>query len=267
MYEVPADSGGSGPGRLCRRAAGAGRAARPIWTSGGELVDRDQRAQADAARSPWSASTSSCRMPTSACARRCTTRRWRTGGDVEVRWINSEELERGRGLGRSWSRWMASSCRAALATAASRARSLGRALGAGEQGALPGSVPGHAGDGHRVGPSRRWAATSPTAPSSTPTPASRDRPDARSAGHRGHGWHDAAGDVSLPVGAGHQAAAAYGGPMVEERHRHRFEFNNAYRDLLDEAGLVFQRPVARRAIGRDRRTGRPSLYAGQPVSS
>jgi CTP synthase len=26
---------------------------------------------------------------------------------------------------------------------------------------------------------------------------------------------------------------------VEERHRHRFEFNNAYRSLLEEAGLVY----------------------------
>ena len=28
-------------------------------------------------------------------------------------------------------------------------------------------------------------------------------------------------------------------PQVEERHRHRYEVNNAYRDQLEEAGLVF----------------------------
>jgi CTP synthase len=38
---------------------------------------------------------------------------------------------------------------------------------------------------------------------------------------------------------GTKAAEAYGVPEVEERHRHRFEVNNAYRDLLAEAGLVF----------------------------
>ncbi len=38
---------------------------------------------------------------------------------------------------------------------------------------------------------------------------------------------------------GTKAAAAYGVPDVEERHRHRFEVNNAYRDLLAKAGLVF----------------------------
>ncbi len=36
-----------------------------------------------------------------------------------------------------------------------------------------------------------------------------------------------------------RAAAAYGQPQVAERHRHRFEFNNTYRDQLGEAGLVF----------------------------
>jgi CTP synthase len=38
---------------------------------------------------------------------------------------------------------------------------------------------------------------------------------------------------------GTQAAAAYGADLVEERHRHRFEFNNAYRVLLEEAGMVY----------------------------
>jgi CTP synthase len=38
---------------------------------------------------------------------------------------------------------------------------------------------------------------------------------------------------------GTKAATAYQKSVVEERHRHRFEVNNAYRDLLSEAGLVF----------------------------
>ncbi len=38
---------------------------------------------------------------------------------------------------------------------------------------------------------------------------------------------------------GTKAAAAYGVAEVQERHRHRFEVNNAYRDLLSEAGLTF----------------------------
>ncbi len=35
------------------------------------------------------------------------------------------------------------------------------------------------------------------------------------------------------------AANAYQQSMVEERHRHRFELNNAYRELLSQGGMVF----------------------------
>lgn len=38
---------------------------------------------------------------------------------------------------------------------------------------------------------------------------------------------------------GTRAAAAYGCSTTEERHRHRFEVNNAYRSVLREAGLLF----------------------------
>ena len=34
------------------------------------------------------------------------------------------------------------------------------------------------------------------------------------------------------------AAAAYGQDEISERHRHRYEFNNAYRQQLEEAGLI-----------------------------
>ncbi|NCC95116.1 MAG: CTP synthetase, partial [Opitutae bacterium] len=34
------------------------------------------------------------------------------------------------------------------------------------------------------------------------------------------------------------AAAAYGQETISERHRHRYEFNNAYREQLEAAGLV-----------------------------
>jgi CTP synthase len=39
--------------------------------------------------------------------------------------------------------------------------------------------------------------------------------------------------------AGTRAGAAYATDLVQERHRHRFEFNNKYRSLLEEAGMVF----------------------------
>ena len=36
-----------------------------------------------------------------------------------------------------------------------------------------------------------------------------------------------------------RAFEAYGKELVEERHRHRYEFNNAFKDLLEEKGMAF----------------------------
>ena len=38
---------------------------------------------------------------------------------------------------------------------------------------------------------------------------------------------------------GSLARETYGATRIEERHRHRYEVNNAYREQLAEAGLVF----------------------------
>ncbi|MDD4874302.1 MAG: CTP synthase [Dehalococcoidales bacterium] len=39
--------------------------------------------------------------------------------------------------------------------------------------------------------------------------------------------------------AGTHAADAYGKAEIYERHRHRYEFNNDYRDILNKAGMVY----------------------------
>jgi CTP synthase len=38
---------------------------------------------------------------------------------------------------------------------------------------------------------------------------------------------------------GSKARAAYGQDEVQERHRHRWEFNNSYRASFEEAGIIF----------------------------
>jgi len=38
---------------------------------------------------------------------------------------------------------------------------------------------------------------------------------------------------------GSRAATAYSKNLVDERHRHRYEFNNDYRDILAKAGMVY----------------------------
>ena len=38
---------------------------------------------------------------------------------------------------------------------------------------------------------------------------------------------------------GTKAFAAYGSDLIQERHRHRYEFNNKYKETLENAGLLF----------------------------
>ncbi len=46
------------------------------------------------------------------------------------------------------------------------------------------------------------------------------------------------GSYPCTLAEGTAARRAYGRPEISERHRHRFEFNNAYRERLRQAGLV-----------------------------
>lgn len=46
------------------------------------------------------------------------------------------------------------------------------------------------------------------------------------------------GAYDCAIKPGTLAEKLYGQPLISERHRHRYEFNNAYRDQLSEAGLV-----------------------------
>jgi CTP synthase len=46
------------------------------------------------------------------------------------------------------------------------------------------------------------------------------------------------GDYPCNITPGTHTAAAYDTDHIVERHRHRFEFNNAYRDILEEHGFV-----------------------------
>ena len=47
------------------------------------------------------------------------------------------------------------------------------------------------------------------------------------------------GAYDAALAPGSLAAEVYGSERVSERHRHRYEVNNAYRPQLEEAGLVF----------------------------
>jgi len=45
------------------------------------------------------------------------------------------------------------------------------------------------------------------------------------------------GSYDCELKKGSRTAKAYGAPLISERHRHRYEFNNSYRDSLEQKGL------------------------------
>ncbi len=47
------------------------------------------------------------------------------------------------------------------------------------------------------------------------------------------------GNYPCQLVPGSRAADAYKQDLVYERHRHRFEFNNQFRDILEKAGMVY----------------------------
>ncbi|MGY1742765.1 CTP synthase [Blastococcus sp. SYSU D01050] len=59
------------------------------------------------------------------------------------------------------------------------------------------------------------------------------------AGERDMGGTMRLGSYPAALQRGSVVAAAYGSTEITERHRHRYEVANAYRDRLSEAGLVF----------------------------
>ena len=68
------------------------------------------------------------------------------------------------------------------------------------------------------------------------------------------------GAQAVELAEGTRVREIYSGkPVVSERHRHRYEVNNAYRQQLADAGLVDQRHLRGGAARRDRRASRSSL--------
>ncbi|MDY6917108.1 MAG: CTP synthase [Chloroflexota bacterium] len=71
----------------------------------------------------------------------------------------------------------------------------------------------------------------------TPYPVVDLLPDQRDV--EGKGGTMRLGGYPCQLVPGTRAAQAYGEDLVYERHRHRYEFNNEFREVLGEAGLVF----------------------------
>ena len=75
----------------------------------------------------------------------------------------------------------------------------------------------------------------------TPHPVISTMADQRDvvAGERDMGGTMRLGLYPAALQPGTRVEEMYGSTLVEERHRHRYEVNNAYRSVLEQAGLVF----------------------------
>ena len=157
---------------------------------------------------------------------------------VRVRRVEAEELERPRGRGGPVAGSTACWSPAASACGGSRGRSRrsatrGRAASRSSASAWacsarPSSSPGAC---------SAWR--TPTAPSSTrrrQNPVIGLMEDQAHVRKRGGTMRLGAWPCELAPGA--WRAQAYGADAIEERHRHRYEFNNAYRKRFEENGLV-----------------------------
>ena len=62
------------------------------------------------------------------------------------------------------------------------------------------------------------------------------------------------GSYDCALTPGSRSRAAYGTDNIKERHRHRFEYNDAYRAQLEAAGLIVGAPTPRAAWSRSSRS-------------
>lgn len=67
------------------------------------------------------------------------------------------------------------------------------------------------------------------------------------------------GSYPCKIEPGTLAHRVYGEDLISERHRHRYEVNNAFRQQLVDAGLTVSGNLAGRPARRDDRDRRPSL--------
>ena len=103
---------------------------------------------------------------------------------------------------------------------------------------MPRPVPRAPRDDHRLRPQRAGPRGRQQLRVRQPLAAQGDRPHGRPARGGRLRRHDATRCLPARLRPGSKVAAAYGEPIVYERHRHRYEFNNRYRAPMEDAGLL-----------------------------
>ena len=218
------------------------------------------------ARSPSSASTRTCATPTRASPRRSSTRASPTTRACTCAGSRAATSRR-PARWRCSATWTASWCRAASASAASRARSPRSATRARRSVPFFGICLGM--QVATIEFARNvvgWA----DANSSEFDPQSEHQVIdllADQANVTDKGGTMRLGAYRCALREGSLAARAYGKPEIEERHRHRYELNNKYAQQLTSRGLVLSRQVRGPRAGRDRRAAGPPVVPGGAVPS
>ena len=239
-----------GPAVPRRRLDGVGRPAAP-------------GAPARRTRSPsrWSASTSTCPTPTCRSPRRCAPAASPTTARVKIRWVTSDDCaDPGGRRARS-----STDVDAVCIPGGFGVRGIEGKLGAVR---LRPRAPASRRSASASACSA-WSSSPPaTWPASTDANSPEFDEDTAAPGHRHHGRpaatsSPASATWAAPCGSGStrptlrrglaRRARSTARPYVEERHRHRYEVNNAYREQLEEAGLVFSGHLAGRPARRVRR--------------
>ncbi len=239
IYEVPLQFEASGLGRLVVRELGPGRPGdEPGPRARGARSSTGSRRPSRSSRSPSSASTSSCPTPTCRVTEALRHAAWAHEVDAKVRWVDSEALthdnlhDRLEGVGRH-------PRPGRLRPSRHRGQGPGRPLRARARHPVP-----------------RACASACSAPSSSSRATSSGTADANSTEFDMFTEHpvidfmpdqremeDKGGTMRLglypaKLTPGSKAAAVYGQEVIYERHRHRFEVNNRYRQTLEAAGMI-----------------------------
>jgi len=88
----------------------------------------------------------------------------------------------------------------------------------------------------------------------------------RRSGPHPEGWTMRLGAYACVLEDGSLAHRTTEKRKISERHRHRYEFNNKYREKIEQKGMVLS-GCSPDMASRDRRGSRPSVVLGMPVSS
>ena len=174
------------------------------------------------------------------------------GGKVEVRWVDSERLDRRGGRGASSPPATASSIPGGFGVRGIegkiRAARFAREHGVPYLGICLGMQIAVSEFARHV--AGMDGANSTEFDPETPYPVIDLLPEQKEVRDMGGTMRLGADPVKLHDGT--RAREIYGEAVIYERHRHRYEVNNHLRKRLEHAGLVCSRHLARRPAGRDR---------------